>query len=121
MYGDQPLNFTLTAAVVTPQYRVVLGSGENYGGPATAATEALVGISQNSAAVGQHLSVCPLGMSRVYVNSAVTAYDLVTATASAGIATAASGDNIIGRAMETGAIGDVIRIYVNANGSGNET
>jgi hypothetical protein len=112
MYGPQPLNFTLIAAAVTPQYRVVLGSGQNYGGPAAAANTNLLGIAQNSAGIGEHISVCPLGESRVYVNSAVSAYDLVTATASAGICVAVSGDTIVGRAMQDGAIGDLIRVFV---------
>jgi hypothetical protein len=116
MYGDQPLNFTLIAGVATPQYRVVQASGQDYGGLATATTQVLLGIAQNSAAAGEHISVCALGESRCYVNSAITAYDYLTATASGGVATAVSGDNIIGRAMETGAIGDIVRVFVNATG-----
>lgn len=116
MYGDQPLNFTLIAAVATPQYRLVLGSGENYGGPAVSAAQMNVGVAQNSAAAGEHISVCPLGESRVYVNSAVTAYARITATASGGIAplAVASGDNQIcnGFAMEAGSPGDIIRVFV---------
>jgi hypothetical protein len=112
MYGPQELNFTLLAGVSTPQYRIVQTSGVNYGGLATAATQALVGIAQNSAAVGEHISVCPIGMSRCYVNSAVTASNRLTATASGGVTVAASGDTVIGIAMETGATGDLIRVFV---------
>jgi len=111
MYGPQPLNFTLIAAVITPQYRVVLGSGENYGGQAVAAGQTNVGISQNSAGIGEHITVCPLGETRCYVNSAVTAYASLTATASGGVTVAASGDNVVGIAMEAGAIGDLIRVF----------
>lgn len=112
MYGEQPLNFTLIAAGSTPQYRFVLASGENYGGQAVAANQGNIGIAQNSAGAGEHISVCPLGESRCYVNSAVAAYARVTATASGGCTTAASGDTVNGIAMEAGAIGDLIRVFV---------
>src|SRR5262245_29908511 len=112
MFGPQPLNFTLVAAVSTPQYRVVQGSGENFAGMATAANQKLIGISQNSAGVNEHITVCPIGLSRVYVNSAVAAYDRVTATASAGITVAGSGDVVVGTAMEAGVPGDIISVFV---------
>lgn len=116
MYGEQPLNFTLIAAVSTPQYRLVLGSGENYGGQAVAANQMNLGIAQNSAGVGEHISVCALGQSRCYVNSAIAAYARFTATASGGIAplAVASGDNQVcnGFAMEAGSPGDLIRVFV---------
>lgn len=111
MYGPQPLNFTLIAAVVTPQYRFVLASGENLGGQAVAANQMNIGIAQNSAGIGEHISVCALGESRCYVNSAVVAYAYVTATASGGATAAASGDTVNGIAMEAGAIGDLIRVF----------
>jgi hypothetical protein len=112
MYGPQPLNFTLIAAAVTPQYRFVLGSGENLGGQAVNATQMNLGIAQNSAGVNEHIAVCALGESRCYVNSAVTAYAYVTATASGGATVAVSGDTINGIAIEAGAIGDLIRVFV---------
>jgi hypothetical protein len=112
MYGPQPLNFTLIAAAITPQYRFVLGSGENYGGQAVASTQNNLGIAQNSAGVNEHIAICPLGMSRCYVNSAVTAASLVTATASGGAAPAASGDMVQGIALEAGAIGDLVTVFV---------
>lgn len=112
MYGPQPLNFTLIAAAVTPQYRFVLASGENYGGQAVDRTQVNVGIAQNSAGVGEHISVCPLGISRCYVNSAVTAASLVTASASGGATPAVSGDMVNGIALEAGAIGDLISVFV---------
>jgi hypothetical protein len=111
MYGPQR-NFTLIAAVSTPQYRFVLGSGDNLGGQAVSAAQMNLGIAQNSAGVGEHIAVCALGESRCYVNSAVTAYNYVTATASGGATVAVSGDTINGFSMETGAIGDLIRVFV---------
>ncbi len=113
MYGPQLNNFTLIAGVDTPQYRLVQVSGENYGGLATARTQVMMGISQNSADTGNYVTVCPIGESRCYVNSAVSAYDVLTATASGGVTVGTSGDQIIGRAMEAGAIGDIIRVFVN--------
>jgi hypothetical protein len=110
MYGYQPMNFTLVAAVATPQYRFVLNSGDNYGGPAVNATQFNPGVSQNSAAIGEHISVCPLGLTRCYVSSAVTAGSNITAAADGGAVPAASGDMVTAYTLETGAVGDLIPV-----------
>jgi hypothetical protein len=116
MFGPQLINFTLTAAVATPQYRFVLGSGANYGGPAVLPSQFNVGISQNSAAAGEGISVCPLGISRCYVDSAVAAYDRIVSTAGGGAApvSVVSGANAVtnGYALTAGAIGDIIPVFV---------
>lgn len=112
MYGDQPLSFTLVAAVVTPAYRIVLGSGANYGGQAVAANQALVGVNQRDVIVGDHMTVAMLGKSRCFVNSAVTAFAKITATASGGIGVPVSGDTVVGFALEAGAPGDLIPVML---------
>jgi hypothetical protein len=112
MYGDQPLNFTLVAAVATGRYRIVLGSGANYGGQAVAANQTLVGVAQNEPLAGEHLTVAMLGKSRCHVNSAVTAFAKITASASGGAAPVVSGDTVIGFALEAGAPGDLIPVML---------
>jgi hypothetical protein len=112
MFGPQLLNYTLTAAVATGQYLFVLNSGSNYGGPAVSGVQFNPGISQNSAAIGEGISVCPLGLSRCVVNSAVTAGALLTATAGGGATVAASGDMVSAYALESGAVADIIPVFV---------
>jgi len=109
MFGDQPLNFTVVAAVAIPQYHIVLGSGENYGGLAGAGLgAALIGVCQGAPQAGEFATVCPLGKSRVVVGSAVTAYQKITSTASGRACPTVSGDTIVGMALQAGAVGDVV-------------
>jgi hypothetical protein len=112
MYGDQPLSFTLVAAVNTAQYRIVLGSGANYGGQAVAANQTLVGVNQREALLGDFMTVAMLGKSRCFVNSTVTAFAKITGSASGGAAPSVSGDTIIGFALEAGAPGDIIPVML---------
>lgn len=114
MFNDQPLGMTLVAAGAVPRYRIVLGSGANYGGAAVAGASfaSIVGVAQNEPLAGEHLSVAILGQSRCYVNSALSAFQLFTSAGSAGACPAASGDTLLGMAMETGAPGDLIRVLL---------
>lgn len=114
MFANQEFNFTLVAAGAIAQYRFVTGSSDNYGYQSSAGTQTIVGVSQNApAAAGEHLSVCPLGLSRIQVNTAVAAFALLTATVSGGATTAASGDMVAGVALEAGAVGDLITAFIN--------
>lgn len=119
MFGDQPLNFTLVAAGAVPRYHIVQGtSGTNMGGLATAVTQALVGVSQNDpAAAGEHLSIAPLGRSRITVGASLGAFARLTTTASGRATFAASGNVVIGYALEAAAAdGDVIEAMIFAAG-----
>jgi len=114
MYGDQPLGFTLVAAVAVPQYHIVLGSGANYGGLAGAGSSyaSLVGVAQNAPNAGEHLSVAIMGRTRCYVNSAVTPFAAITSAGSGRACPAASGDTAIGFALETAAAGDLTSVML---------
>jgi len=112
MYGDQPLSFTLIAAVATPQYRIVLGSGAGYGGQGVAPNQTLVGIAQNAPLANEHLTVAQIGKSRCFVNSAVSAYGKITSGASGGAIPPVSGDTVVGFALEAGAPGDLIPVML---------
>lgn len=116
MFGFQPINFTLVAAGAIPIYHVVQASGANYGGLATAATQALVGIAQQApAAAGEFVSVCGLGDSRAYAGGTISLGARVTSSSSGRVIAAASGDVFIGYAAEAGAAGDLIKVRVVAN------
>lgn len=112
MFGDQPLNFTLVAAVDTPRYTIVQGSGTNYGGYAVSKTNTLLGIAQNEPKAGEHLGVCPIGISRIAVGSAVALGNRLTAGASGQAIAAGSGDSFVAVALEAGSPGDLIRCWV---------
>lgn len=116
MFGDQPLNFTMTAAGAIPRYAVVQGSGTATVGLATADTQNLLGIAQSeAAAAGEFVSICPLGRSRAVAGAAVSAYARITSNGSGRVVAAASGDVIIGYALEAaGADGDSIQVMLNA-------
>ena len=115
-FGDQPINFTLVAAVATPRNHIVQVSGANFGGLATSKTQALVGIAMNEPAnAGEHLSVCPLGRAEVYCNSAVTLGARITSGASGRAIPAGSGDVIIGYALEAASPGDLFTALINAS------
>lgn len=110
MFGDQPINFTVTAAGAVPKYHVVQGSVNGYAGLATAVTQALIGVSQNDpAAAGEFMTVAPLGKSRVTAGASLAAYARLTTTASGRVTFAASGNVVIGWALEGAtADGDII-------------
>lgn len=113
MFGDQPLNFTLTAAVAVSRYHVVQASGAGYGGLATAKTQALVGIAQNEPAAGEAVTICPLGRSRAIAGGSVSLYARITSNTSGRVAACGSGDTAIGYALtNAGADGDNIEVML---------
>lgn len=114
MYGDQPIVHTVVARATIPaRYVCVQGSGTDGGAMATAVTQNLLGIAQNEPLAGEHLSVCMLGMSRAVAGAAVAAWAEVTTNASGRLVTAASGDCVIGTALEAAAAdGDLFKVLV---------
>lgn len=116
MFGDQPLNYTLVAATDVSRYHIVIASGANYGGLSISTSNAtVVGVAQNQPLAGEHLAVCPLGISRVYCGSAVAIGGRITSNISGRAIAAGSGDFVIGYALEAGVAGDLIRTMVMAS------
>jgi len=116
MFGDQPINYTLTAATAVSRYHIVQVSGAQYGGLATAVTQALVGVTQSeAAAAGDPLTICPLGRSKVVAGAAVTIGARVTTDASGRAIACTSGSVYVGVAIDAAAAaGDVFEVLVNA-------
>lgn len=117
-YAFQPVNFTKVAvANVTPQYHIALGSGSVANcGLGVLKTGVLLGVVQSvQSATGQHQSICPFGQSKVVAGGVIALGARITCSTSGRAAAAASGDTIVGYAMEAAAAdGDVITAFVTA-------
>ena len=125
-FGNQPLNFTLVAAVAIPQYHVVQASGTGYGGLATSANQVLEGIAQQATLAGDFVPVCPLGKSKVVAAGSLGVGARITANASGRVTEATavlsgfwtdSGQVILGYTLQAAtAAGDVITAFILAAG-----
>jgi hypothetical protein len=118
MYGNQPVNFTLVAKEDFYQYHLIFSSGDTInGGLAVAATVNIRGVAQNGGLAGDHITVCPFGLSRVIAGGAISLDARLTCNASARADAAGSGDIIIGYAWQAAlADGDIITAWIAANG-----
>ena len=116
-YGYQPINFTLVAVTPIAQYHIVQSSGAaGNGGLATADTQVLMGVVQNPVLVEDHITVCPLGHSKLVAGAAISLGARLTSNASGRAVAAGSGDTVIGYAHEAAAAdGDIIRAFIGAN------
>lgn len=112
MFGYQPINYTLVADSDVGQYRFVLGSAENHCAQAVAPTGKNVGIAQNDALTGEHVSVCGFGISRCRADAAIAAFAYVAAQTTGGAVTAASGHTVNGIALTSAASGDLFTVFV---------
>jgi hypothetical protein len=128
MYGEQPVNFTMVAAGPVSQYHIVQASGDGvYGGLATdPVTQNLRGVAQNVTLTGDHITVCPFGISRVVAGAVVALGERITCNASGRAVPVAtvptsgwdptnSGQVFIGQAIEAAeADGDIIMCFIKA-------
>lgn len=75
----------------------------------------IMGVAQNKPAVGEELTVMVSGVSKMVVGTGgVTVGDKVQCIAD-GITTAASGDHVVGRALSTGAAGEIVSVLLVSN------
>lgn len=109
-------NFKAEAAVT--KYRIVkLGAGDEQVLQGAAATDALVGVSHTiTAAIDERIDVVVAGIADVELGGTVTRGGFVSSDATGrGVAPApAAGVNnaVIGRALASGVIGDIIPVLV---------
>lgn len=108
------INFTAGAEV--KPYRIVkFGSSDKAAIQATAATEALIGISDQlgADAAGDPLDVIRSGLAEVEYGGNVTRGDWLTADSQGrAVATTTAGDNVIGRAEQSGVSGDIGSVMI---------
>jgi hypothetical protein len=120
MYGDQQVNLSVVAAADLPErYLIVQGSGTSgknaVAGLATAKTQSLIGVAQNQPLAGEHMTVCPFGLTRVKAGGSITAYGRITSDGSGRAVATGSGDVCIGYVLEGAASGDLVTAFLNAD------
>lgn len=77
----------------------------------------VLGVIQNKpAAAGRGATVCIFGVTKAELDGTVTVGDELTSAATGGVEEAASGDYVIGRALESGVSGDIISILFLGSG-----
>jgi hypothetical protein len=95
-------------------YRFVSWNGSGgvalVGSAGAAATNGLAGVLYNSPRSGEAASVAVEGYARVYCQNSVAPQTFITTGASGGVVAAASGDIVLGRAMEKAVPGDVMEV-----------
>lgn len=111
-------DFTLEAAadLSAKQYHIVRASGANLANQASLNTDAaIVGVLQNNPQSGEGASIKDSGVGYVVAGGSITVNDRLTTNSSGRAATAASGQVVIGRALEAAAAnGDKIQAIYNA-------
>lgn len=104
------LNYTAGGAI-TEKRLVKFGAGDRLVVQASAATDAIIGVNDLTAATDERSDICLSGIFPVTYGGTVTRGDALTSDSSgrAITATAAAGANvrIIGIAMESGVVGDL--------------
>jgi len=98
----------------TKQYLVVeLGAGDNQVDVCDAQGEISIGVLQNDPAAGEAALVQFLGTTKAVAGAAITKGARVTTGAAGKVEAAATGDYVIGRALEAaGADGDIIEVLL---------
>ena len=101
--------YPFTAEADTPKYSLVkLGATEGGAAVATAATDALIGTTLNVDALnGTVMDVCTEGSPYVTYGGTIAYKDPVTSDAQGRAVKAATGNLVIGIAMQAGVVGDV--------------
>lgn len=96
--------------VENAQYKAV-----DAGGEFCSAEDALaIGIAMSKANSGDHLSVAPVGKLLYHAGAAIASAGVYLTTAASGfIVTAASGDPVVGRALQIGNSGDLLNGWFN--------
>lgn len=115
MAGEIDLNYTVvTTTTVGQNGRVAQQSVNNTSGTiASAATQVLLGIIQQGAAVGDQMSVRIFGLAAAIAGGTIATGDRVTADANgAVVATTTGGDVIVGVAKRGGVAGELVEILV---------
>lgn len=105
---------TLDASAEVAGRRIVTLTGDDYeAAQASAASDALIGISTETGAPdGGRLDVIIDGVSNVEYGGTVAAGDPLTADAQGRAITAADGDNVVGRALIAGVSGDIGSVII---------
>ena len=114
-YSGQQFTMTFKAAAAVTKYEFVTIAGQSDGEVAdcSSAGEIAIGVAQNTAATGQAVRVCVLGVTKVNAGAAVTKGDTLQTDATARAIAAASADEVMGVAIETAAAaGDVITALI---------
>lgn len=117
--SDRVLKSETVGAAALTKYLCVKTPGALVVG--AAATDDLVGIVQDGAAIGATVLVCVQGVTKAVASAAIAKNALLAAAADGKIVTHAgtSTHPIIGRALEAaGADGDIIEILLTNDGSG---
>jgi len=92
---------------------VKFGSADGTVVAATAATDAIIGVSVLGAvAAGDIVDVTLDGIEEVKLAGAVTRGDFLTTDAASKAVSASAGNRVVGYAMESGVSGDIIGVFV---------
>lgn len=112
------LDKTYTAAAAIEPYRILkFATADTTVTPAAAATDALIGVSdQVGAASGEAVDITLVGVGEVCLGGSVTRGNSLTADADGQAVVAATGNVIIGKALKSGSAGDIIPILLHAAG-----
>lgn len=106
--------FHATNAISGAGYAVKLSSGQVV--VATAGTDKIIGVTEDSAAAGEVVSVrlrSAPGTVKVKAGGTIAVGDLVTATTAGKlIATTTAGDQVVGMALEAGASNDLVEVML---------
>jgi len=111
---DFERSFEAEADLSAKQYYImVLGTGANQVNAASAQGAASIGVLQNDPQAGEAAMVRFLGTTKVVAGAAITKGARITTGATGKAEAAATGDYVIGRALEAAAAdGDIIEIML---------
>jgi len=110
---------TFKAAAAIVKYAAVTIASQSDGECVTcsSAGEKIAGIAQNTAAAGEPVKVCVIGVSKAIAGDAVTKDESLQTDASGYLITAASADEVCGWAVEAAAAsGDYITVVLGYGG-----
>lgn len=118
MWRNPLLDKTYTAGGTILPYRLLkFGTADTLMIQATAATDAIVGLSGQVGAVsGEPLDVTLVGVGEVTLGDTVTRGSQVTADSAGRAVTAASGNTVAGLVLKSGVVGDVVPMLLHAAG-----
>ncbi len=102
-----------SGGVIPPNSMIKFGSTDGVVEAATSATDGVIGVSELGAdAAGDIVDVTMGGVEEVKLGGTVSAGDFLTSDAASKAVSAAAGNRVVGFAMESGVIGDIIGAFI---------